>query len=120
MNLQIYAIVRHSGNPVITSSGLHVEANTRRFVVDEKRELYYRAEVQNRVYKRKLVELEAEISRLEHLMDAPIQPYPLITEELMYILPETRVDITPPIVRKRRAEAARLVLLTATNNAQEI
>ncbi len=55
--IQIYAILKHNGNPVITSAGLTVEANTRRFVVDEKRELMYRAEVQNRVYKRELLEV---------------------------------------------------------------
>ena len=47
----------HGGNPVIASAGLTVEANTRRFATDEKKELLYRAEVQNRVYKRELVEV---------------------------------------------------------------
>ena len=42
---------------MITASGLTVEANTRRFAVDEKKEAYYRAEVQNRVYKRELIEV---------------------------------------------------------------
>ena len=49
--------MKHNGSPIITSAGLTVEANTRRFAVDEKKELYYRAEVQNRVYKRELVEV---------------------------------------------------------------
>lgn len=46
--LKIYAIIAHGGSPVITSSGLTISANTRRFAVaavDEKKELYYRAEV---------------------------------------------------------------------------
>ena len=55
--LQIYAILKHAGSPVIASSGLTVAANTRRFAVDERKELYYRAEVQNRVYKRQLAEV---------------------------------------------------------------
>ena len=54
---QIYAILKHNGSPVITASGLTVEANTRRFAVDEKKEAYYRAEVQNRVYKREILEV---------------------------------------------------------------
>ena len=47
------------GDPVIASTGILVEAKTRRFVVDEKKEIYYRAEVQNRVYKRELVEVSS-------------------------------------------------------------
>ena len=54
---QIYSIVKHSGSPVITTTGITVEAKTRRFVVDEQRELRYRAEIQNRVYKRELIEV---------------------------------------------------------------
>ena len=46
-----------------------MEANTRRFAVDEKKELYYRAEVQNRVYKRELVEVGRK------------QPAPLTTHD---------------------------------------
>lgn len=57
--LQIYAIVKHRGTPVVTTSGLRVEANTRRFEVDKKKELYYRTEVQNRVYKRELIEVSS-------------------------------------------------------------
>lgn len=45
---------------MIASTGILVEANTRRFVVDEKKEMYYRAEVQNRVYKREVVEVRTE------------------------------------------------------------
>lgn len=44
---------------MIASTGILVEANTRRFVVDEKKEMYYRAEVQNRVYKREVVEVRS-------------------------------------------------------------
>lgn len=45
------------GEPVIASSGILVEDKTRRFIVNDKREIYYRAEVQNRVYKREIVEV---------------------------------------------------------------
>ena len=54
---QIYAIVTSKGNPIIAASGIQVDANCRRFVVDERRDQYYRAEVQNRVYKREVVEV---------------------------------------------------------------
>ncbi|XP_041357870.1 gamma-aminobutyric acid type B receptor subunit 1-like [Gigantopelta aegis] len=54
---KIYVIVSSKGNPIIATSGILVEANTRRFVFDDKKEIYYRAEVQNRVYKRELVEV---------------------------------------------------------------
>lgn len=48
------------GAPVIASSGILVEDKTRRFIVNDKREIYYRAEVQNRVYKREIVEVSHE------------------------------------------------------------
>lgn len=54
---QIYAIIT-CGNPVIATSGITVEANTRRFIFEDRHELYYRAEVQNRVYKRELVQVK--------------------------------------------------------------
>lgn len=54
---QIYSIATAKGEPVIASSGILVEDKTRRFIVDDKREIYYRAEVQNRVYKREIVEV---------------------------------------------------------------
>ena len=54
---QIYAIITSKGNPIIAASGIQVDSNCRRFVVDERRDQYYRAEVQNRVYKREVVEV---------------------------------------------------------------
>lgn len=54
---QIYAILMSKGEPVIAASGITVDANCRRFAVDEKRDLFYRAEVQNRVYKREIVKV---------------------------------------------------------------
>ncbi|WAQ99650.1 GABR2-like protein, partial [Mya arenaria] len=84
---KIYALMTSKGEPVIAASGITVDANCRRFAVDEKRELYYRAEVQNR--------LEQEIIRLERLLELPVAPYPRITSELLYLLPESRVDATP-------------------------
>ena len=44
-------------DPVIQSMGLKLEFNTRRFVTDDRRELQYRVEVQNRVYLREMVNL---------------------------------------------------------------
>ncbi|KAH8413015.1 hypothetical protein KR009_007419, partial [Drosophila setifemur] len=57
-------------DPVIHSMGLKMECNTRRFVVDDRRELQYRVEVQNRVYKRELQALDAEIRKLERLLES--------------------------------------------------
>lgn len=57
--VQIYALRRHKGSPVVASAGLSVEGNTRRFHVDERKELSYRAEVQNRVYKREIATVSA-------------------------------------------------------------
>ncbi|XP_025159952.1 uncharacterized protein LOC105188609 isoform X2 [Harpegnathos saltator] len=52
-------------DPVVQSLGLKIECNTRRFVTDDRRELQYRVEVQNRVYRREMAQLELELARLE-------------------------------------------------------
>ncbi|XP_043276571.1 gamma-aminobutyric acid type B receptor subunit 2 isoform X2 [Venturia canescens] len=52
-------------DPVVQSLGLKIECNTRRFVNDDSRELQYRVEVQNRVYRREMAQLELELARLE-------------------------------------------------------
>ncbi|XP_016945132.2 gamma-aminobutyric acid type B receptor subunit 2 isoform X1 [Drosophila suzukii] len=57
-------------DPVIHSMGLKMECNTRRFVVDDRRELQYRVEVQNRVYKKEIQALDAEIRKLERLLES--------------------------------------------------
>jgi gamma-aminobutyric acid type B receptor len=56
-------------DPVIQSMGLKLECNTRRFVVDDRRELQYRVEVQNRVYRKEMANLDAEIAKLERLLE---------------------------------------------------
>ena len=54
---KVWSIYRHKGSPIIMTSGMTVEANTRRFAVDEQKEIIYRAQVQNRVYVRELCEV---------------------------------------------------------------
>lgn len=58
-------------DPVIHTMGLKMECNTRRFVTDDRRELQYRVEVQNRVYKKEVAALDAEIQKLERLLEQP-------------------------------------------------
>lgn len=58
-------------DPVIHSMGLKMECNTRRFMIDDKRELQYRVEVQNRVYKKELAALDLEIGKLEKMLETP-------------------------------------------------
>ncbi|EDW03446.1 gamma-aminobutyric acid type B receptor subunit 2 [Drosophila grimshawi] len=57
-------------DPVIHSMGLKMECNTRRFVIDDRRELQYRVEVQNRVYKKEIQALDAEIRKLERMLES--------------------------------------------------
>lgn len=59
-------------DPVIHTMGLKMECNTRRFVTDDRRELQYRVEVQNRVYKKEVAALDAEIQKLERQLEAPL------------------------------------------------
>ena len=54
---KVWNIHRHKGSPIIMTSGMTVEANTRRFAVDEQKEMIYRAQVQNRVHVRQLLEV---------------------------------------------------------------
>ncbi|XP_074108616.1 gamma-aminobutyric acid type B receptor subunit 3 [Cotesia typhae] len=62
-------------DPVVQSLGLKIEFNTRRFVTDDRRELQYRVEVQNRVYRREMAQLELELARLEkQLGQEPVDP----------------------------------------------
>lgn len=56
-------------DPVIHSLGLKLECNTRRFVTDDRRELQYRVEVQNRVYRKEMATLDAEIAKLEKMLE---------------------------------------------------
>lgn len=46
-----------------------MEFNTRRFVVDERKELLYRANVQNRVYRQEIIDLDKEIFKLENNLE---------------------------------------------------
>lgn len=57
-------------DPVIHSMGLKMECNTRRFVTDDRRELQYRVEVQNRVYKKEMAALDAEIMKLQKMLES--------------------------------------------------
>ncbi|XP_037958848.1 gamma-aminobutyric acid type B receptor subunit 2 [Teleopsis dalmanni] len=57
-------------DPVIHSMGLKMECNTRRFATDDRRELQYRVEVQNRVYKKEIATLDAEIRKLERMLES--------------------------------------------------
>uniref|UniRef100_A0A182KGY4 G-protein coupled receptors family 3 profile domain-containing protein n=1 Tax=Anopheles christyi TaxID=43041 RepID=A0A182KGY4_9DIPT len=68
-------------DPIIHSMGLKMEFNTRRFVLDDRRELQFRVEVQNRVYRKELELLDAEICRLERLLlERSPQSSPLSSE----------------------------------------
>ncbi|EDW39579.1 GL15283 [Drosophila persimilis] len=72
IGVSVYSVVITNDiiDPVIHSMGLKMECNTRRFVVDDRRELQYRVEVQNRVYKKEIQALDAEIRKLERLLES--------------------------------------------------
>ncbi|KAG0430048.1 hypothetical protein HPB47_023045 [Ixodes persulcatus] len=54
---KIHAIMNNAdADAVVASSGVRVEFNTRRFAIDERRELFYRTEVQSRAYAREVNE----------------------------------------------------------------
>ncbi|XP_065340349.1 gamma-aminobutyric acid type B receptor subunit 2 isoform X1 [Cloeon dipterum] len=69
---KIHTIWLHQDeDPIVESMGLKIECNTRRFVIDETRERYYRVEVQNKVYRRELAALDVEINKLERMLIEP-------------------------------------------------
>ncbi|CAG7672082.1 unnamed protein product [Allacma fusca] len=55
-------------DPVVESMGLKIEFNTRRFMYEDTKESLFRAEVQNRVYKRQIDSIDAELRRIENLI----------------------------------------------------
>ena len=69
-----------------------------RFVTDDRRELYYRVEVQNRVYRREIAALDLEIGRLKwQLIESSNESSESTSEgvaskkvshEMMYVLPQ--------------------------------
>lgn len=59
-------------DPIMQSMGLKIECNTRRLMVDDPRELTYRMEVQNKVYKCEIEALDQEIARLEEMLNKNI------------------------------------------------
>ncbi|XP_071522349.1 uncharacterized protein [Panulirus ornatus] len=65
---------RAEGDPIVESMGLKIQSNTRRLLTEDKREKYYRAEVQNKVYRREMLKLDQELHKLHRWMEAPDSP----------------------------------------------
>ncbi|XP_055335361.1 gamma-aminobutyric acid type B receptor subunit 2-like [Paramacrobiotus metropolitanus] len=105
---KIMVVLKNSGDdPVLSSSGLKVECNTRRLAVEDPRERFTRAEIQNRVYKRDLVELDTDMDKLEIQVQIPVVPRIKISEELLMSLPEFYVDDEITVERFMKAERER-------------
>ncbi|OQV20137.1 Gamma-aminobutyric acid type B receptor subunit 2 [Hypsibius exemplaris] len=79
-------------DPMLSASGLKVECNTRRLAIEDPRERYIRAEIQNRVCKLDMNDIEVECDRLESLLRLPITPYMKVSESVLLSLPEYFVD----------------------------
>ncbi|XP_068236918.1 uncharacterized protein [Palaemon carinicauda] len=62
------------GDPIVESMELKIQSNTRRLMTEDKREKFYRAEIQNKVYRRELLKLEQEILKLKRKMESPDSP----------------------------------------------
>ncbi|KAK8727208.1 hypothetical protein OTU49_009752, partial [Cherax quadricarinatus] len=65
---------RAEGDPIVESMGLKIQSNTRRLLTEDKREKYYRAEVQNKVYRREALKLDQELHKLHRWLEAPDSP----------------------------------------------
>ncbi|XP_050084421.1 gamma-aminobutyric acid type B receptor subunit 2 [Anopheles aquasalis] len=102
-------------DPIIHSMGLKLEFNTRRFVVDDRRELQFRVEVQNRVYRKEIELLDAEIGRLERLLEerslqsSPRSSDPNLTPAVTH---ENRSRSVPPPPRAAGSSGLPMLLLS--------
>lgn len=54
-----------------------------------------------------MLQLDQEVSRLERLLELSIDDYPKLKEELLFLLPESKVDGTPAFQRRRNDELER-------------
>ncbi|KAG8242241.1 hypothetical protein J6590_070076 [Homalodisca vitripennis] len=117
---KIHAILHNrdsTADPVTYSMGLKIECNTRRFLIDDRREVYYRVEVQNRVYRREISVLDNEISKLEKALtsdqsvassshssvvsrkeDPPPPRGPLPPTSVGGTLPMLLLSVLPPVI----------------------
>lgn len=91
-------------DPILSGSGLKVESNTRRLAVEDPKEKFIRAEIQNRVYKRDTIDMDKEITRLQLQAALPVMPYIRISDELLFSLPEYFVDDDSTIERYAMGE----------------
>lgn len=90
---QILTVVKNiTDDPMLSASELRVEGNTRRLVIEDPRERYTRAEIQNRVYKLDMADRDRDMQRLENLMKLPITPFMKVSESVLLSLPEYFVD----------------------------
>lgn len=62
-------------------------------------------------------QLDQEINRLERLLELSVESFPRLTEDLMYLLPESKVDETPAFQRRRRKELERCAILVTWANS---
>lgn len=101
-------------DPVMQSMGLKYEYNTRRLVTDDTaRELVYRVQVQNKVYKCELEALEEEIARLEQLLESPKKSdiYTITKAEKLLSVPSASVDDEEPALPKKQTSVKNLIKL---------
>lgn len=77
---------------MLSASELKVQGNTRRLIIEDPRERYTRAEIQNRVYKLDITDIENNLLRLENLTKRPITPFMKVSESILLSLPEYFVD----------------------------
>jgi hypothetical protein len=76
--------------------GLKMEYNTRRFVTDDRRELQYRVEVQNRVYRKEMANLDAEIAKLERMLENRSSS---TSSSQVSMIPHIKVAQPPPLTQ---------------------
>ncbi len=62
-------------------------------------------------------QLEQEIARLEKILELPLM-HKKVTEELLSLLPESQVDDTPTILRRRKQELSRYKCKACCNLAR--
>lgn len=66
---KLKSLLEEPDEGIMKSMGLKLQSNTRRFINDDPKEIMFRLEIQNNVFRAELEALDKEIARLEELLE---------------------------------------------------
>lgn len=66
---KLKSLLKEPDEGVMESMGLKLQSNTRRFINEDPKEIMFRLEIQNKVFRAELEALDKEIARLEEMLE---------------------------------------------------